>query len=410
MAIPSNKVRRPTKTERMYTLLGKNFCLLAVKLSIGIVLILTTACRQKQKNATYITAEESGGDYISYAEGFSVVKSDSGVSIVHLKSPWPNTDTSFSYALVPKEKLATITLNKDAYDMIIPVPVERIVVTSTTHIPALEALGVSDKLVGFPNTDFISSKATRQRVDKGLIEDLGNNETINTEIVLGLNPDLFVGFGINDENKAYETIKKAKIPLVYNGDWIEESPLGKAEWIKFFALFFKKEKEADSIFGNIALSYQKVKELADQATVKPTVLTGGLYKDVWHVAGGKSWMAEFIKDAKGDYLWSTSKKTGGIALSMESVLQTARTADYWLNPSMLTSYKDMQKANRHYTQFDAYKNEHVYSNTLVKGPTGGLIFYERAPQRPDLVLRDLVHIFHGELLPDHQLVFFKPLK
>ncbi|WP_149276098.1 ABC transporter substrate-binding protein [Pareuzebyella sediminis] len=394
----------------MYILLGKGFSHRAVKYGIGIFLILSTACKQNHDKATHPDVAKTTPYDISYAQGFSIEKSASGVSIVHLKSPWPNADTSFSYALVPREKLATITLNKDAYDAIIPVPVKSIVATSTTHIPALEALGVSDKLVGFPNTDFISSKTTRQRIDKGLVAELGNNETINSEIVLELHPELFVGFGINDENRAYKTIKKAKIPVVYNGDWIEESPLGKAEWIKFFAVFFGKEKEADSIFKNIALSYQKVKNLAVRAKEKPSVLTGGLYKDVWHVAGGKSWMAEFIKDAKGDYLWSASEKTGGIALSMESVLDKAKTADYWLNPSMLTSYEDMIAANRHYTQFEAYKKQHVYTNTLAKGPTGGLMFYEQAPQRPDLVLRDLVHIFHNELLPDHRLIFFKPLK
>ena len=333
-----------------------------------------------------------------------------GLTTIKITSPWLDSETQFTYALVPKDKMAFMTLNKDAYDAIVSVPVERLVVTSTTHIPSLDALGMMDKLVGFPSTDLISSKTARTQIDKGAILELGNNELLNTEILIGLHPDLVVGFGIDNQNKAYETLKRSNIPVVYNGDWTEESPLGKAEWLKFFAPFFQMEVEADSIFKAIETSYITAKTIAKKATEEPTVLTGGLYKDVWHVAGGKSWMAQFLKDAKANYLWADTKETGGIALSLESVLETARQADYWLNPSMLTSYQELKDSNRHYEQFDAFKKKHIFSNTIAKGDTGGLLFYELAPNRPDLVLKDLIYIFHPELLPNHELFFFKPLK
>lgn len=347
---------------------------------------------------------------INYAKGFTIEKSDSGLTTININSPWPGSETAFTYALVPKDKMVSMTLNNEAYDAIVAVPIEKLVVTSTTHIPSLEVLGVADRLVGFPNTNLISSENTRKRIDKGAVKELGNNESLNTEIVIGIDPEMVVGFGINNQNKAYETLKRSNIPVVYNGDWTEESPLGKAEWIKFFAPFFQMEVKADSIFKSIETSYNEAKTVAKKAIKKPTVLTGGLYKDVWHVAGGKSWMAQFLNDAKANYLWATTNETGGIAISLESVLETSQKADYWLNPSMLTSYQEMEKANRHYTQFAAFENKNVYSNTIAKGATGGLLFYELAPNRPDLVLKDLIHIFHPELLPDHQLFFFKPLE
>ena len=346
---------------------------------------------------------------IDYAKGFTIDKSEAGITTIKITSPWPNAETAFTYALVPKEIAAFTRLNKDKYDAIITVPVERIVVTSTTHIPALEALGVGNSLVGFPNTNLISAEKTRKRITDGSIQELGNNEAINTELTISLNPDVVVGFGVNNQNKAYETIKRSNIPVVYNGEWTEETPLGKAEWIKFFAPFFQKEILADSIFKKIETSYKKTKLLVQDIKTKPTVLTGGLYKDVWHVAGGKSWMAQFLKDAQTEYLWSETKDTGSIPLSVESVLSKAQKAEFWLNPSMLTSYSDMEHANRHYLQFDAFKQHNVYSNTIAKGVTGGLLYYELAPNRPDLVLKDLIRIFHPELLPDHVLLFFKPL-
>ncbi|MDB2606644.1 ABC transporter substrate-binding protein [Zobellia sp.] len=378
-----------------------------------ILLLLTCcliACKDDKKTNSFSQNSKPVEIEISYAKGFSVKKFNTGITIIEVSSAWPNANTSFKYALIPKEKMASVTLNKDAYDAIIGVPVEQLIVTSTTHIPALDALGVTDKLVGFPNTDLISSENARKRIDNGSIKEIGNNETINAEIAIDLKPDVLIGFGVNNQNKAYETIIRSNIPVVYNGDWTEESPLGKAEWVKFFAPFFQLEIKADSVFTSIEESYLQTKSIVANVTKKPTVLTGGLYKDVWHVAGGKSWMAQFLKDAKTDYLWRETTETGGISQSLETVLATAQHAEYWLNPSMLTTYKEMEESNEHYTQFDAFKTKKVFSNTIAKGPTGGLLYYELGPMRPDLVLKDLIYIFHPEVLLDHELFFFKPIK
>ncbi|MEX0361927.1 MAG: ABC transporter substrate-binding protein, partial [Allomuricauda sp.] len=250
----------------------------------------------------------------------------------------------------------------------------------------------------------------RKRIDQGQIRELGNNENINTEITLELNPEVIVGFGINDTNKAYETIQKSGIPLVYNGDWTEATPLGKAEWIKFFAPFFNKETEAERIFNSIEADYEKAKLLALQAKEKPTVLTGGLYKDVWYVAGGNSWMAQFLQDANADYLWAETSESGSIGLSLEVVLAKGSQADFWFNPSLHASYQELLQANSHYQQFEAFSRKSVFSNAVKKGDTGGLLFYELAPQRPDLVLKDLISILHPGLLQDYEPHFFMPLQ
>ncbi|MEX0288422.1 MAG: ABC transporter substrate-binding protein [Flavobacteriaceae bacterium] len=374
-----------------------------------LLLTLIVGCKE-EKRAQIPLGLKPEITTIKYAKGFSIEKGDSGISIIKISSPWPNAETAFTYALVPREKLASITLNKDEYDAIVTVPVEKIVVTSTTHIPALEALGVEDKLLGFPSTDFISSIKTRKRIDAGLVKELGNNESINTEVLIDINPDVVIGFGINNKNKAYEALKRSFIPVVYNGDWTEETPLGKAEWLKFFAPFFQKEKEADSIFSSIESSYNEARLLARDTEKKPDVLTGGLYKDVWYVAGGKSWMAQFLRDANTNYLWKETEDTGSISLSFESVLSKAQQAEFWLNPSLHVTYEEMTAANRHYKQFRAYQNRKVFTNASAKGATGGLLFYELASNRPDIVLRDLIHLFHPGLLPNHEPYFFKPLE
>ncbi len=373
------------------------------------LLVLILGCKEVRKEQLPIEAAENSIS-IDYAEGFTMETSASGLTIIELTSPWPNAESIFKYALIPKDKIAVMTLNKDEYDAIIPVPVENIVVTSTTHIPALEALGVLDKLTGFPDTQYVSSTKARNRIDNGFIKELGNNESINTEMVIALKPELVVGFGIDSQNKAYETISRSNIPVVYNGDWTEETPLGKAEWIKFFAPFFQKKKVADSIFKTIEKEYLSAKKLAESAKTTPNVLSGAMYKDVWYLPGGKSWASQFIKDANAEYIWQETEETGSLSLSWESVLKKADTADFWIAPAQFTSYEQMREASPHYQQFNAFENKKVYTFSNTLGETGGVLYYELAPQRPDLVLKDLIHILHPELLEEYSLYFFKPLE
>ncbi|WP_026813894.1 ABC transporter substrate-binding protein [Arenibacter certesii] len=375
---------------------------------IYLLVVLTVLSCKREKKGT-IPSEVTTSINIEYAKGFTMEKLTNGITLINITSPWPNSEATFTYALVPKDILPSISLDRDAYQAIVPVPVENIVVTSTTHIPALDALGQTEKLIGFPDTKYISSEKTRKRIDAGHVEDLGQNEALNTEMVIALRPELVVGFGINNENKAYETIQRAGVPVVYNGEWTEETPLGKAEWIKFFAPFFQQEAKADSIFSTIANSYNRTKLLAQQAKARPTVLSGALYKDIWYLPGGKSWGAQFLEDANTDYLWKESQETGSLSLSLESVLEKGQDADFWISPSQFTSYDGMMDSNRHYSQFSPYKNKKIYTYASTKGATEGMLYFELAPNRPDLVLKDLIHIFHPELLPEHNSVFFKPL-
>ncbi len=397
--MPVLNARPPRGKQLLPSFLGA-ICLCALSM---------VSCKEGKKGSQFKNPS-STSITLQHAKGFEIKKMNNGITVITITDPWPNADVQFTYALVPREKMATIELDVTKYDVIVPVPVNKIVVTSTTHIPVLEALGVEQRLIGFPNLDFISSEKTRARIKKGDIMELGNNESINTEMVLALDPDLVVGFGINNRNTAYETVQKSQIPVVYNGDWAEETPLGKAEWIKFMAPFFQLEEKADIIFKNIERSYMEAVQLAKNAKRRPTVLTGGLYKDVWYVSGGKSWMAEFLNDAHAHYLWKDTKETGSLSLGLENVYLKGRGAEYWLNPSLHRSYGELEMANGHYAQFRAFKEKRVYSITNSLGDTGGMVFYELGPNRPDLVLKDLIHIFHPELLPNHQLFFFKPLK
>ncbi|WP_367276633.1 ABC transporter substrate-binding protein [uncultured Psychroserpens sp.] len=347
--------------------------------------------------------------FLSYAEGFSV-STNEAFSVLNINNPWPKSEKSYSYALIKKENAPKITLNKDEFDGIITIPIQKIVVTSTTHIPALELLGVEQSLVGFPGTDYISSDKTRQRIDNDNVRELGTNEGINTEVLLDLHPDVVVAFGVDGTNKGMEVIERSGISVIYNGDWVEKSPLAKAEWIKFFGLLYNKENVADSIFNQIEKDYLEAKKIASNATSKPSILCGAMYKDVWYLPNGTSPEAQFLDDANTNYLWSDTKASGSLALSFEAVFNKAKDAQLWLSPSYYTSYEDLAKANSHYTEFKAFQNKNIFTFSNTTGRTGGILYYEMGIARPDLVLKDMIKICHPELLTTYETTFFKPLQ
>ncbi|MGB2088061.1 MAG: ABC transporter substrate-binding protein, partial [Psychroflexus salarius] len=194
------------------------------------------------------------------------------------------------------------------------------------------------------------------------------------------------------------------------GDWVESTPLGKAEWIKFFGALFNKNKLAQQQFEAIENAYHKTKQLAKTAKNKPKVISGSLYNDKWYLPNGTSWQAQFIKDANANYMYKNTSGSGSLALAFESVLNKASEADIWISPGSYTSYETMLNDQPHYKKFKAFSTKKVYSVAQQKGETGGVLFYELAPNRPDLVLKDLVKVFHPELLPHHNFHFFSPLQ
>ena len=365
---------------------------------------LIISCKQEQKSTT----EFSGGKEveISHAEGFEIINYPD-FSIITVTEAFPDSDVTYRYALLKNSKLLSDSIK---VDVVVNIPVKSIVVTSTTHIPSLEMLGVENTLKGFPNLDYISSEKTRALIDAGKIKELGQNESINTETTINLDPELVVSFGVKGENKSLASLDRAGIPVVYNGDWVESSPLGKAEWIKFFAAFYDKQEIADSIFNSIVKNYDEIKQKVAKTSEKPTVLSGAMFKDVWYMPRGDSWAAQLIADAHGDYLYKKTSGTGSLSLSLEEVLDNAQQADFWIAPNAFESYGALKNANEVYTKFKAFQEHKIYGFGSKKGATGGMLYYEIAPNRPDWVLNDIANILHPGLFPDYKPHFYSPLE
>jgi len=378
-----------------------------VFVSIVIAILSFTSCKNNNTIPTSPSTQYQIPNTIKYAQGFTI-ESFQGFKKLTITAPYQKSKKQYEYVLVPKgnpipENVGSAT--------VIQTPVSRVVVTSVSHIPMLELLGEANSLIGFPNTDFISSKKVRTLIDAGKIKELGKGEILNVEVLLEAKPALVVSFALDASDRTFNTLKKTGIPVLLNGDWLENTPLGRAEWIQFFGVLFQKEKEADSIFKGIEERYLAAKHLAMHATInKPSVFSGTLFEGIWDLPSGESFMAQLFQDAGLNYLWKETKGKGSLALSFEHVFEKAQQADIWMAPSLFASKDELNSANPHYNKFAAFKNNRVYTFANKKGETGGLLYFELSTAHPDWVLKDIIHIAHPELMSGYIPYFFEEME
>lgn len=370
-------------------------------LSLLIVFSFVQCKKEINNTAIIIPANE-----VKYAKGFSIIKYE-GFSIVKVSNPWPEANKTYTYILKEKNGIVPDSLKNN---LTINVPIKNIVVTSTTHIPSLEMLKEEKTLIGFPNLKYISSQKVRALIDAKKIKELGTNQSLNTEVLIDLQPEVIIGYGLDNSNPTLDNLEKNGLKVLLNGDWNEQTPLGKAEWIKFFGALYGKQEISNKIFTKIEKDYLKTLEIAKKATSNPTILAGDMFEDKWYLPQGTSWGCQLLKEAKGNYMWAETTGTGSLSLSFETVLEKAKEADLWITSGQFSTLKEMTDANPHYAQFSAFKNKNVYSFSGRKGKTGGILYYELAPNRPDIVLKDIVKILHPELLTGYKPFFFEKLK
>ena len=341
-----------------------------------------------------------------YAELFAVSYQGPYV-IVEIWAPWQLEGQGLRYRL---RRRGTAAPAAEEGVREVEVPLRRVATTSTTELPAFTLLGVAETWVGHSELDFVSSSRLRARIDAGLVREIG--APADRENLLILRADaLFADFLTRPELDRLALVDQAGTTLLVVPGFLEKAPLGRAEWILLFSLFFGREREALAHFAEVERRYLALQERVDrESRYRPRVFTGGPYQNVWHVPGGRSFVARLLHDAGAAYLWPDDPSTGALALDLEAVFERAQDADYWLYPSHWRSLREIAAVDPRLAAFDAWKGGRVIAADLRLSPLGGNDFWEEGAARPDLVLEDLVAFFHPELLPGHALHFHRLLQ
>ena len=350
-----------------------------------------------------VSGVKSGLVTPEYAEGFRVTYTDAGC-LVDIQDPLREASESFHYLLVPRgTKPAQVP---EGYSPL-EVPVERAVCMTSLQLSNFIGLEELDRVVGITSTRHLFNPEMRQRLADGRTQKIGIEGNFDNEVILGLDPDLILISPF--KRGGYEALRGVDVPLIPHLGYQEMTPLGQAEWIKFVGLLTGEEEKANRIFGEIEQRYNALKALTADVAERPVVLSGELHGGNWYVGGGRSFLAQIFRDAGGEYFLPEDKNAGGLNLDFETVYSQTAGAKYWriVNSYNGTFTYDALKAeDARYADLNAFKDKGVIYCNMREKP-----FYESMPVQPDVVLADLIHIFHPDLLPeDYQPVFYELLK
>lgn len=371
-----------------------------------VVIFISVACKQSTPELSE-TNRNSGksGSLLSYATGFTLHETGT-YAYLTVFNPW-NKDTLSTY-LVLKKHNHTDSLPKATFT--IQLPVKRIAVLSSSAIGMLKELNSDYLISAASDAEYIYDSVLYQRFINGSLKNLGKTTSLNTEIIVNHDPDLIFRYIYGGEEMADARLKDADIPVAYHLEFMESHPLGRAEWIKFFATFTNQAFLADSIFTQIEETYTHYAALVRNIKQKPTVLDGSSYKGVWYAAGGKSFPARLYADAGADYYWKDNDQSGSLSLSLESIIENQANADYWIGSSS-GSRNELLSIESRYELLKAFKRNNVFFYGKRINPNGGLGYYESGVVRPDILLMDLLWIFHPQVLENkYEPVYIQRIK
>ncbi len=358
-----------------------------------------------------VTSYHKGVDYFpakvkpSKAAGFEVSYHDS-YKVVTVNQPYQG-GKPVSYVLVQCGTPAPKLTGSLASAEVIQVPVARIDAESTTQLPDFDLLGSVGDLVGVADTALVNTPSVVARIKAGKISQFEATGTLNTEQVLAAAPGLFLTQGVS--NPAYAQLQASGVKVVADSDWLASTPLGRAQWIEFVSLFLNKEAEATEQYDKIASSYGRLVALAASVKERPTTLEGDEYKGTWYAAGGTSYVAAELREAGADYVFAGDDSTGSLSLSIETILQKGSQARFCVDADN-GSYQTIQQAytvDPRYKQLACFRDDNVWEYTKDVNAGGGNDYFEEGVVRPDLVLADLIAIFHPSLEPHHVFTFYE---
>lgn len=342
-------------------------------------------------------------DTMEYATLFRV-SSHAGYTVLELPDPWAVDKPPQQLLLVPaREELPNDILPAMK---VIRTPVTCVTVMSGTHIAFLDLIGETDKICGVGSFRLIKNEKIKKKIDSGEVRETGTNGNYKQEQFLALNPD--VAFMTPYQDQSVAKLREMGIPVVPVADYMENHPLGRAEWLRFMSYFFQKQDYADSIFRSTAKKYQALSSRFDTLKERPAIFSGKPYGGIWYQPGGQSYIARLFKNAGADYLWSDKEASGALPLDFETVYAKAANADFWrlvVKSEQPYDYEALLREDERYADFEAFRQGNIIVCNVADVP-----YYEVAPTEPDVVLADLIKHLHQGALPDHEPVYYKKME
>lgn len=368
-------------------------------LLFAIISFFITSCKNAkvEKESTNIKVESP-----KYAKLFNIERHE-GYKYLNVLN---NEEKTIYRLLIADNKKSIPTGNKA--DFILNKPINNVGILSSTHIGFLNAIEKAHLIHSSTNPQRIYDSTLYKKYKTGNIVNIGDAMSTNVEQILALHPDIIFYTGYEHNKNTQRLLQKAGIAYIPIVEWKENTILGRTEWIKFFGELFSERTKSDSIFIQTEKRYNRLKKRTQNIANKPSVLYGNNFKGTWYMPGGRSYMAQILKDAGANYYFKNDTTNGSLHMSIESVIDLMQDADFWLSPSA-NNMKELGKADKHYNIFKAFQTGRVYNYTERLNESGFNDYWESGVMNPDIILSDIIHILHPNLLNNYKLYYYKQL-
>ena len=331
-----------------------------------------------------------------------------GHCLVTVPVPYYGASAPVRYLLIPKGEATA----KDIPDVVaVEVPLERVVIGTTSAVACLDVLGALDRLIGLAGGKYVYTDSLRELNLPEVASDGGMSRSLDRERLISLSPEGFITYLYGEEERRdVDFLVRSGVPVIFMAEYLEESPLGRAEWIKFIGLLMGKGQEAETFFDGVASRYRELESRGALEQDRPVIMSGAPFGGTWYVPKGDSWPSILFRAAGGVSMWNDLEGTGTAPMDLEAVLDRAVSADLWVNCGTWRSLDDGRSSGVPVEAIPPFKAGRIYNNDSRINEHGGNDYYQLGVIRPDLILSDLLSIIHPSSLPDHELVFYRKLQ
>ncbi|WP_418794641.1 ABC transporter substrate-binding protein [Phocaeicola coprophilus] len=363
--------------------------------------LLLSACGGGSKTSSL----QAEGDTIrmKYSSLLQIVK-HADYTVVTIRNPWDTLKVLHTYLLADREKPLPEHLPEGT---VVRTPLQKSVIYSSVHCSLWSELDELKGIGGVCGLEYIKLPQIQEGCRNGSIVNVGNSMNPDIERIIDLRPDAIL-LSPFENSGGYGRVGKLNIPIIECADYMETSALGRAEWMRLYGLLLGKEAQADSLFAGIEKEYLTLtQQVKSQNLKRPTVISEMKNSSAWYIPGGNSTMGRLYQDAGADYVFASLSNSGSVPLAFETVFDRGGNADIWLikyNQPQDKTYSELERDYAPYARFKAFQDRKVYGCNTNHVP-----FYEESPFHPELLLKDLIKIFHPELLPDYDLKYFSNL-
>lgn len=363
--------------------------------------LLLSACGGGSKTSSL----QAEGDTVrmKYSSLLQIVK-HADYTVVTIRNPWDTLKVLHTYLLADREKPLPEHLPEGT---VVRTPLQKSVIYSSVHCSLWSELDELKGIGGVCGLEYIKLPQIQEGCRNGSIVNVGNSMNPDIERIIDLRPDAIL-LSPFENSGGYGRVGKLNIPIIECADYMETSALGRAEWMRLYGLLLGKEAQADSLFAGIEKEYLTLtQQVKSQNLKRPMVISEMKNSSAWYIPGGNSTMGRLYQDAGADYVFASLSNSGSVPLAFETVFDRGGNADIWLikyNQPQDKTYSELERDYAPYARFKAFQDRKVYGCNTNHVP-----FYEESPFHPELLLKDLIKIFHPELLPDYDLKYFSNL-